>query len=232
MTNKEVKNRLKKLRIENELTQKKLHEETGFPIRSLQNWENGDRKINEENAQKLAEYFDVSVPYLLGYDEDIQIPEPPFALSTPREEGYWIDYHKEGYAKIGMPFGVYENIRKLGYTVDEVLKNSFENLNKAQLNKAVLGAVKLKSELDELAKHAKNNDITEEIKSAWNSESMANYYHELKKIMFQINVKESFSESELSEIQTLKSDLLAFIDFLYEQRLTLDKIDTDKKHDS
>lgn len=69
MTNKEVKNRLKKLRIENELTQKKLHEETGFPIRSLQNWENGDRKINEENAQKLADHFGVSVGYLLGYSD-------------------------------------------------------------------------------------------------------------------------------------------------------------------
>ncbi|MGV3011582.1 helix-turn-helix transcriptional regulator [Streptococcus thoraltensis] len=222
-------NRLKKIRLDNNDTQDDIAKVAGVTSMTVSRWEKNESQIKPDKAQKISDHYGVSVPYLLGYDEDIQIPEPPFALSTPREEGYWIDYHKEGYAKIGMPFGVYENIRKLGYTVDEVLKNSFENLNKAQLNKAVLGAVKLKSELDELAKHAKNNDITEEIKSAWNSESMANYYHELKKIMFQINVKESFSESELSEIQTLKSDLLAFIDFLYEQRLTLDKIDTDKK---
>lgn len=62
-------NRLKKLRKNSGKTQKKVFEDTGIPIRSLQNWENGERQINAESSQKLAKYFDVSVPYLLGFSD-------------------------------------------------------------------------------------------------------------------------------------------------------------------
>ena len=60
-------NRLKELRKNSGKTQKEVFEETGIPIRSIQNWENGKRQINLESAKQLADYFGVSVGYLHGY---------------------------------------------------------------------------------------------------------------------------------------------------------------------
>lgn len=63
-------NRLKELRKEKKLTQKELAEETDIPYRTLQRWEKGGNNIKPEKAKKLADYFGVSVPYLLGYDDN------------------------------------------------------------------------------------------------------------------------------------------------------------------
>ena len=63
-------NRLKELRKAKKLSQKELAEETDIPYRTLQNWENGESNIKPEKAKKLADYFGVSVPYLLGYDDN------------------------------------------------------------------------------------------------------------------------------------------------------------------
>ena len=61
-------NRLKELRKNSGKTQKEIFEETGIPIRSIQNWENGKRQINLESAKQLADYFGVSIGYLLGHE--------------------------------------------------------------------------------------------------------------------------------------------------------------------
>ena len=63
-------NRLKELRKEKGLTQKELASELSIPLRTLQSWENGERKIKPDKAQALADYFDVSVGYLLGYEHE------------------------------------------------------------------------------------------------------------------------------------------------------------------
>lgn len=63
-------NRLKKLRRAKKLTQKELAEETDIPYRTLQRWENGESQIKPEKAEKLANFFDVSIGYLLGYDDN------------------------------------------------------------------------------------------------------------------------------------------------------------------
>lgn len=62
-------NRLKKLRQEKKLSQKELAENIGVHYRTLQNWENGESQIKPEKAQQLADYFEVSVGYLLGYSD-------------------------------------------------------------------------------------------------------------------------------------------------------------------
>ena len=62
-------NRLKELRQEKKLSQKELAENIGVHYRTLQNWENGESQIKPEKAQQLADYFGVSVGYLLGYNE-------------------------------------------------------------------------------------------------------------------------------------------------------------------
>ena len=62
-------NRLKELRRQKKQTQKELSLELEIPLRTLQSWENGESQIKPEKAQQLADYFGVSVGYLLGYDD-------------------------------------------------------------------------------------------------------------------------------------------------------------------
>ena len=62
-------NRLKELRQEKKLSQKELAENIGVHYRTLQNWENGESQIKPEKAKQLADYFWVSVGYLLGYSD-------------------------------------------------------------------------------------------------------------------------------------------------------------------
>lgn len=65
-------NRLKELRQAKKLTQKEMALELHTPLRTYQRWENGESQIKPEKAKKLADYFGVSVPYLLGYDNDFE----------------------------------------------------------------------------------------------------------------------------------------------------------------
>ena len=62
-------NKLKELRQEKGLSQQALGKEIGVSYRTIQNWENGVNSIKPEKAQQLADYFGVSVGYLLGYSE-------------------------------------------------------------------------------------------------------------------------------------------------------------------
>lgn len=62
-------NRLKELRQEKKLSQKEIAETLGFSLRSFQRMENGESQIKPEKAQQLADYFGVSVGYLLGYSD-------------------------------------------------------------------------------------------------------------------------------------------------------------------
>lgn len=63
-------NRLKELRKEKKLTQQELAEKTDIPYRTLQRWENGESQIKPDKAQKLADFFGVSIAHLLGYDDN------------------------------------------------------------------------------------------------------------------------------------------------------------------
>ncbi|GAB2023230.1 hypothetical protein RyT2_23040 [Pseudolactococcus yaeyamensis] len=60
--------RLKTLRLEAKLTQKEISEKLGFDQKSYSFWENGKRK--PKNVQQLADFFDVSVDYLLGNTDE------------------------------------------------------------------------------------------------------------------------------------------------------------------
>lgn len=62
--------RLRELQRAKKLTQKELAEETDIPYRTLQRWENGETDIKSDKAKLLADYFGVSVGYLLGYDDN------------------------------------------------------------------------------------------------------------------------------------------------------------------
>lgn len=79
-------NRLKELRKTTELTQRSFSKEIGIPLRTLQSWENGESQIKPEKAQQLADFFGVSVGYLLGYSDKVNAKAN--LLDIIIEEGY------------------------------------------------------------------------------------------------------------------------------------------------
>lgn len=58
--------RLKALRLEAKLTQKQIAEKLEVNQPQYARWENGGRTPSKETLQKFADFFDVSVDYLLG----------------------------------------------------------------------------------------------------------------------------------------------------------------------
>lgn len=63
-------NRLKQLRKSKGMTQQELAEAVSIPKRTIQRLENSESQIKPDKAQLLADYFGVSIPYLVGYDTD------------------------------------------------------------------------------------------------------------------------------------------------------------------
>ena len=61
-------NNLKKLRKDKGLTQQELAQEMETTKLTISNWENEKHTIKADKAQQLADYFGVSVGYLLGYE--------------------------------------------------------------------------------------------------------------------------------------------------------------------
>lgn len=52
------------------MSQAELAKEVGVTKRTYIYWEQGERQIKHDKAKVLADYFDVSIPYLLGYDNN------------------------------------------------------------------------------------------------------------------------------------------------------------------
>lgn len=66
-------NRLKELRKEKKLSQKEIAKEMSISEKTLSRWENGESQIKPKKAQKLADYFGVSIGYLLGYNDNLDM---------------------------------------------------------------------------------------------------------------------------------------------------------------
>ncbi|EHI70648.1 DNA-binding helix-turn-helix protein [Streptococcus ictaluri 707-05] len=64
-------NRLKELRKEKGLTQQDMSEFLNMSRRGYQKIENGESQIKPDKAQALADYFDVPVGYLLGFEQQL-----------------------------------------------------------------------------------------------------------------------------------------------------------------
>lgn len=62
--------RLKELRIQANKKQSEIAEVLGVSFQAYSNWENGNREPDFGTLIKLADYFSVSVDYLLGHDVD------------------------------------------------------------------------------------------------------------------------------------------------------------------
>ena len=61
-------NRLKQLRESRKMTRVELAEVMNVTKLTILNWEHGTYEIKGSNAKRLADHFNVSIPYLLGYD--------------------------------------------------------------------------------------------------------------------------------------------------------------------
>ena len=62
-------NRLKELRIANLISQQDLATSLNVSQNAIYNWENGKREPSIEMLKKIAEYFEVSFDYLMGFEE-------------------------------------------------------------------------------------------------------------------------------------------------------------------
>ncbi len=56
---------LKRLRLENHLSQRQLGDALGVCNQTVSFWESGNREPDLDMLRKIAEYFDVSCDYLL-----------------------------------------------------------------------------------------------------------------------------------------------------------------------
>lgn len=63
------------------LSLKEISEATGIGYSTLGNYNQGSRSPNAKNVQILSEYFDVSIPYLLGYEENSMANKPNATIS-------------------------------------------------------------------------------------------------------------------------------------------------------
>ena len=86
-------NRLKELRQEKGDTQEDVAKAMGVTRRGYQKWENGESQIKPEKAQQLADYFGVSVGYLLGYIDDSEIYDDEVVVEP--EKGMILTYSLE-----------------------------------------------------------------------------------------------------------------------------------------
>ncbi|MBR2047434.1 MAG: helix-turn-helix transcriptional regulator [Oscillospiraceae bacterium] len=68
-----MKNNLRKLRKERNLTQVALQMQTGIEQALLSKYENGERIPTTENLVLLADYYDVSIDYILCRTENPRI---------------------------------------------------------------------------------------------------------------------------------------------------------------
>ncbi len=103
-------NRLKELRKEKKISQKKLSEIFEVTEKTISRWENEEVQIKSDKAEKLADYFGVQLPYLLGWSD----------MRTLEEElEYDFKQRKESYQKEK------DTILKIGYLLSE---NQLENI--------------------------------------------------------------------------------------------------------
>lgn len=73
-------NRLKELRLKKELTQEELGKILGKSKNNISQYERNARQADDETKKQLAQLFNVSLDYLLGFTND------PTPIGQPRKE--------------------------------------------------------------------------------------------------------------------------------------------------
>lgn len=104
--------KLKTLREQNNLTQRSLAEKINVTHGAIGNWEMGKRDPDISTLVKIADYFGVSIDYLVGHSSE------PYAVSTPTPSDEYTNAEKrviEAYRTLvpGMQDYILEMIEKL-----------------------------------------------------------------------------------------------------------------------
>lgn len=81
----EFKDRLKKLREEKNLTRKELADKLQLTYWALSKYETGERFPDPETLNKIADFFNVSLDYLMGRTD---IKDPIANIAAHRTNGY------------------------------------------------------------------------------------------------------------------------------------------------
>lgn len=115
-------NRIKLLREEKNIYQKDLAQLLGVSIPSINYYENEKRSMDTDTAIKLADYFGVSVDYLLGKtsirnsEESNVMPLPDTPVKVP----------VIGKISAGLPLLADENIEGYEFAPSSLIKDGFE----------------------------------------------------------------------------------------------------------
>ena len=102
----ETKNRLRELRKKRGLTQQEVASYIGITQNAYSYWENGKVKIDNTSLQRLADYFDVSIDYLLGREEKKSVMQRP---TSELVEKYQHLFYDSDFVKIAK---IYDNIQE------------------------------------------------------------------------------------------------------------------------
>lgn len=90
-------NRLKELRVETGLNQKEVAKILGIAQPTLSGWETGRTQIDYDNLIKAADYFNVTIDYLLGRTDENVITSaaaPAQEALTTQEETHIKKYRQ------------------------------------------------------------------------------------------------------------------------------------------
>lgn len=68
-----IKNRLKELRSNKNLSRPQVCKSTGIPLNTLKYWELGKTNITIENIRILADFYGVSIDYIAGRTDNPEI---------------------------------------------------------------------------------------------------------------------------------------------------------------
>lgn len=120
-----MKNRIKELRKKSGITQKQLSEELGIPTNTLSQYENDERTPKKIDIwERIADFFDVSIAYLLCLSEDEQTYNYDEIQKNIKNRKYMLDTLKSKMDKM-------ENILKEMTAVDDGEKLSDKEREKS-----------------------------------------------------------------------------------------------------
>ena len=110
-------NRIHELRKEFSLTQVDLAKKFRLSQQTISSYENETREPDNETLKRFAEFFNVSIDYLLG-NTDVRNPNESKVETTSQQNLDISDLPEEGINQVKE----YIELLKLKYNMDEILK--------------------------------------------------------------------------------------------------------------
>ena len=130
-------NRVRKLREENKITQGTLAKVLGIAQNTLSYWEKGTYDIDSISLHRIADYFNVSIDYILCRDE------VPSHKKKSQSDGVWIPVL--GHVAAGIPIEAVEDIL------------DYEEISQAMASQGEHFALKIKG--DSMEPRIKDGDV-------------------------------------------------------------------------